>query len=86
MPSVTSQNVLRASALAVLLLAAVLARVAYLQPVPGVSGDEAIRRIRSSSSLSMQPKVVMVSAYGREDVVHMAERAGADDWAGRCFA
>ena len=46
--------------------------------MPGVSGDEAIRRIRSSSSLSMQPKVVMVSAYGREDVVHMAERAGAD--------
>ena len=45
--------------------------------MPGVNGDEAIRRIRASSAISAQPEVVMVSAYGREDVVHLAERAGA---------
>jgi len=29
-------------------------------------------------AIAMQPKIVMVSAYGREDVMHMAERAGVD--------
>lgn len=55
MPSVTSQNVLRASALAVLLLAAVLARVAYLQTVPGVSGDEAWYGVQMGRFLTGQP-------------------------------
>ena len=46
--------------------------------MPGMNGDEATRRIRANPALSRQPKVVMVSAYGREDVVNLAERAGVD--------
>ncbi|WP_305072666.1 response regulator [Propionivibrio sp.] len=46
--------------------------------MPGLNGDEAARRIRENPAIAMQPKIVMVSAYGREDVMHMAERAGVD--------
>ena len=44
----------------------------------GMNGDEACRRIRGNPAIVRQPKIVMVSAYGREDVVGLAERAGAD--------
>ena len=46
--------------------------------MPGMNGDEACRRIRANPAIARQPKIVMVSAYGREDVVNLAERAGVD--------
>jgi two-component system, sensor histidine kinase and response regulator len=45
--------------------------------MPGMNGDEATRRIHDTS-LAHQPKVVMVTAYGREDVIRLAEQAGVD--------
>ncbi|MCK7576417.1 MAG: response regulator [Chromatiales bacterium] len=46
--------------------------------MPGMNGDETTRRIRRAPTIAHQPKVVMVTAYGREDVRHMAEKAGVD--------
>ncbi|MFP5410415.1 MAG: response regulator [Gammaproteobacteria bacterium] len=46
--------------------------------MPGMTGDEAIQRIHLDSAIVRQPKVVMVTAYGREDVIRLAEQAGAD--------
>ncbi|WP_445370884.1 response regulator [Methylomonas sp. HW2-6] len=46
--------------------------------MPGMNGDEAIRRIRDDTDLAQQPKVIMVTAYGSEDVMHAAGRAGID--------
>ena len=46
--------------------------------MPGMNGDEATQRIHCHPALSRQPKVVMVTAYGREDVIHRAEQAGVD--------
>lgn len=46
--------------------------------MPGMNGDEAVRRIHGDPSIKTQPKIVMVTAYGREDVMHLAEQAGVD--------
>ena len=46
--------------------------------MPGMNGDEATRRIRSSAAIVHRPKVVMVTAYGREDVIRLAEQVGVD--------
>jgi PAS domain S-box-containing protein len=46
--------------------------------MPGMNGDEATRRIHGNTTLSRHPKVVMVTAYGREDVIRLAEQAGID--------
>jgi signal transduction histidine kinase/CheY-like chemotaxis protein/HPt (histidine-containing phosphotransfer) domain-containing protein len=45
--------------------------------MPGMNGDEAIRHIHADSNLK-QPKIIMVTAYGREDVVNLANQAGVD--------
>jgi signal transduction histidine kinase/CheY-like chemotaxis protein/HPt (histidine-containing phosphotransfer) domain-containing protein len=45
--------------------------------MPGMNGDEATQRIHRAT-LARQPKVVMVTAYGREDVIRLAEQAGVD--------
>ena len=44
--------------------------------MPGMNGDEAAQRIHSE--IVQQPKIVMVTAYGREDVIRLAEQAGVD--------
>ncbi len=44
--------------------------------MPGMSGDEAIRQIRGDATLAQQPKVVMVTAYGREEVIRQADQLG----------
>ena len=44
--------------------------------MPGMNGDEAAQRIHSE--IVHQPKIVMVTAYGREDVIRLAEQAGVD--------
>lgn len=46
--------------------------------MPAMHGDEATRRIRADSSIKHAPKIVMVTAYGREEVVRLSEQAGAD--------
>jgi PAS domain S-box-containing protein len=46
--------------------------------MPGMNGDEVTRRIRSDTLIARRPKVVMVTAYGREDVIRLAEQAGID--------
>jgi two-component system sensor histidine kinase/response regulator len=44
--------------------------------MPGMNGDEVTRRIKIDPAIACQPKVVMVTAYGREDVIKLAEQAG----------
>ncbi|BCB27255.1 hypothetical protein SKTS_21410 [Sulfurimicrobium lacus] len=46
--------------------------------MPGMNGDEAVQRIHRDASLPVQPKIVIVTAYGREDVLRLAEQAGVD--------
>ncbi|NVZ07864.1 response regulator [Allochromatium humboldtianum] len=46
--------------------------------MPGMKGDEAIRRLHRDPSIPHRPKVVMITAYGREGVRRLAEQAGAD--------
>lgn len=46
--------------------------------MPGMDGIEATRRIRTDDRLQKMPAVLMVSAYGREEVIRRAERAGVD--------
>ena len=46
--------------------------------MPGMNGDEATQRIHRDAAIPRQPKVVMVTAYGREDVIRLAEQAGVD--------
>jgi signal transduction histidine kinase/DNA-binding response OmpR family regulator len=46
--------------------------------MPGMNGDEAAQRILTDPAIAAKPKVVMVTAYGREDVIRLAEQAGID--------
>jgi len=46
--------------------------------MPVMNGDEAIRRIHGDPAINHQPKVIMVTAYGREDVMKLAEQAGVN--------
>jgi len=46
--------------------------------MPGMNGDEATRRIHTDATIARQPKVVMVTAYGREDVIRLSGQAGVD--------
>jgi two-component system sensor histidine kinase/response regulator len=48
--------------------------------MPGMNGDEVTRRIRANPVIEHQPKVVMVTAYGREDVIGRAERSGVNSF------
>jgi signal transduction histidine kinase/CheY-like chemotaxis protein len=46
--------------------------------MPGMNGDEVTMRLQRISNHGPRPKVVMVTAYGREDVIRQAEQAGVD--------
>ncbi len=46
--------------------------------MPGMNGDEATQRIHAELDLVHQPKVVMLTAYGHEDVIKLAEQARVD--------
>ena len=46
--------------------------------MPGMNGDEVTQRIHSDIGIASKPKVVMVTAYGREEVIRLAEQAGVD--------
>ena len=44
--------------------------------MPGMDGIEATRRIHQSSRIQSHPDVIMVSAYGREELIEQAEAEG----------
>jgi CheY-like chemotaxis protein/HPt (histidine-containing phosphotransfer) domain-containing protein len=46
--------------------------------MPGMHGDEATTRIYRDTAIQPKPKVIMVTAYGREEVFRVAEQAGVD--------
>jgi two-component system, sensor histidine kinase and response regulator len=46
--------------------------------MPGIDGFEAARRIKQNSRLTRIPIIVLVSAYGREELMWRAEAAGLD--------
>jgi PAS domain S-box-containing protein len=46
--------------------------------MPGMDGIEASRRIKENPKLRHVPHVVMVTAYGREEVMQKAEKIGLD--------
>jgi signal transduction histidine kinase/DNA-binding response OmpR family regulator/HPt (histidine-containing phosphotransfer) domain-containing protein len=46
--------------------------------MPDMNGDEVVRRLHQNSPLVRQPKVVMITAHGREDVIALSQQAGAD--------
>ncbi|MGD9042680.1 MAG: response regulator [Desulfobacterales bacterium] len=46
--------------------------------MPGMDGIEASRRIKEHPGLSHVPQIVMVTAYGREEVMQKADKIGLD--------
>ena len=46
--------------------------------MPGVNGVEAGKKIKQGEGLSEIPAVILITAYGREEVMHQAEQAGLD--------
>ena len=46
--------------------------------MPGMDGIEASQRIHASTKIQTQPRIVMVSAYSREDLIAQAETEGID--------
>ncbi|MDR3518513.1 MAG: response regulator [Azospirillaceae bacterium] len=44
--------------------------------MPGMNGDETARRITGTAAITPKPKIVLVTAYGREEVIRQAEQAG----------
>ncbi|MCQ8182407.1 PAS domain S-box protein [Methylomonas sp. SURF-1] len=46
--------------------------------MPGMNGDEVTRRIHTDPAIKYQPKVIMITAYGREDVMSLAHQAAVD--------
>ncbi|MBW2467954.1 MAG: PAS domain S-box protein, partial [Deltaproteobacteria bacterium] len=46
--------------------------------MPGMDGIEAARRIKDNPNISHIPHIVMVTAYGREEVMQKAEKIGLD--------
>jgi signal transduction histidine kinase/CheY-like chemotaxis protein len=46
--------------------------------MPGMNGDEATQQIHRNPAVRHPPKIIMVTAYGREDVFRLSEQAGVD--------
>ncbi|MFZ3174866.1 MAG: response regulator [Thiobacillus sp.] len=48
--------------------------------MPGMNGDQTAQRIHRDPAIQRQPRVVMVTAGGREDVIRLAKQAGVDGY------
>jgi signal transduction histidine kinase/CheY-like chemotaxis protein len=46
--------------------------------MPGMDGIEAARRIKKISESSRKPKIIMATAYGRQEVMRQADEVGLD--------
>ncbi len=46
--------------------------------MPGMDGIEAARHIKANRNLNPVPAVLMVTAYGREEIIRQAEKVGLD--------
>jgi CheY-like chemotaxis protein/nitrogen-specific signal transduction histidine kinase len=46
--------------------------------MPGLDGIETARRIKNHQALSKRPALIMVTAYGREEIMQQAEQIGLD--------
>ena len=46
--------------------------------MPGMNGDEVTQRLHRDMAITPHPKVIMITAYGRDDVIRMSEQAGVD--------
>ncbi len=46
--------------------------------MPGMDGIEASKRIKADSDMSKIPPIILVTAYGREELMREAEQAGLD--------
>ena len=46
--------------------------------MPGMDGIETSRRIKNLSGISRPPKIIMATAYGRQEVMRQAESVGLD--------
>ena len=46
--------------------------------MPGMDGIETARHIKSNQNLTKIPAIIMVTAYGREEVMRMSEKVGLE--------
>ncbi len=46
--------------------------------MPGMDGIEASTRIKNLATLEKKPTIILVTAYGREEIMHQADKAGLD--------
>jgi signal transduction histidine kinase/CheY-like chemotaxis protein len=46
--------------------------------MPGLDGIETARRIKAQTTLTPSPRIIMVTAYGRQEVMRKAEAAGLE--------
>jgi PAS domain S-box-containing protein len=46
--------------------------------MPGIDGIETARRIKNLQGLRRMPRIILVTAYGREEIMRQAERMGLD--------
>jgi signal transduction histidine kinase/CheY-like chemotaxis protein len=46
--------------------------------MPGMDGIETSRRIKNLTAISRPPKIIMATAYGRQEVMRQAEKVGLD--------
>jgi PAS domain S-box-containing protein len=48
--------------------------------MPGIDGIETARRIQSNETLSKPPKIIMLTAHGREEVISQAQNVGIEQF------
>jgi two-component system, sensor histidine kinase and response regulator len=46
--------------------------------MPGIDGIETARRIKTLPGLTRMPRIILVTAYGREEIMRQAEKMGLD--------